>query len=513
MSGDAPSPDPYAERTARGRAPADRRGYRDDYANGRRAEDYRTGGHRTGYRDDYRTGDHPAGDYPAEHLGGQHGRGHRRGHGRDYDDPYQGGHEDDYEQANEHAYEDDYEDGFVGDLTDDDGRPSRGRRGGRAAKQRAARRRRKRAFGVLIVLVLLAGLAGGAYLGLQQLRGIGNVPDYSGDGDGDVVIEVAEGAFTSDIATVLAEQDVVKSGRAFVQAAESVDEIRNVQPGFYRMRTRMSGAAAANLIVSPESRVGQLEIRGGTQLHDVQLPDDTVVPGVMSLIHQASCAELNGESTCVETDALFEAMATADPAELGVPEWTLRWVTDAEPERRLEGLLLPGVYNLKPGSSAVELLKAMLASSTVRLQATAITDETKDTGFAPYELLTMASLIEREGITEDFGKVSRVIYKRLAVPQRLQLDSTVNYPLDRQEVRTNDEARASSSPYNTYRVTGLPPTPIGAPGEAAIAAALEPEPGDWLYFNKCEKDGKSCFSVTQEEHDANVADARARGVF
>jgi len=366
---------------------------------------------------------------------------------------------------------------------------------------------------MFIVLVLLAGLGSGAWFGWQQVRGIGEVRDYAGAGEADVIARVADGASTSDIAAELARLDVVASGKAFVNAAHDNTKIRSVQPGYYRMRTKMSGASAVTMLLEPTSKVGQLEIRGGMQLDDVKLPDGKVTPGILSLISTASTAQLNGTNTQVPPDQLRQAMQATDPAALGVPDWAIPGVRAAEPQRRLEGLIVPGTYHVKPGSSAVELLKSVMDASALRLQATAITDSSKDTGFRPYELLTIASLVEKEGITPDFGKVSRVIYNRLANQQRLQLDSTINYPLDRQEVRTTDSDRLRPGPYNSYLNTGLPPTPIGAPSEKAIVSAIEPEPGAWRFFVKCQPNGASCFAETSEQHQANVEDAKARGVF
>jgi UPF0755 protein len=93
------------------------------------------------------------------------------------------------------------------------------------------------------------------------------------------------------------------------------------------------------------------------------------------------------------------------------------------------------------------------------------------------------------------------------------MDSTVNYPLDLQEVRTNASDRSRAGPYNSYANYGLPPTPIGAPSAKAIEAALRPEAGPWLFFVKCRKDGTSCFSTTLPEHSANVRAAVAAGAF
>jgi UPF0755 protein len=152
-------------------------------------------------------------------------------------------------------------------------------------------------------------------------------------------------------------------------------------------------------------------------------------------------------------------------------------------------------------------------SSALRLQAAGLPNMTEQTGFTPYQVLVIASLVEKEGITADFGKIARVVYNRLALPMPLMFDSTINYRLDRQEVRTTDADRAAPGPYNTYLNMGLPPTPIAAASEKAVAAAIKPEPGGWRFFVKCEKDGRSCFAETDEEHRRNVDDARARGVF
>ncbi len=389
-----------------------------------------------------------------------------------------------------------------------------GRREERQARQsrrRRLRRRRWTVFGVMLTALVLIGAS--TWYGARQLLEMGEIPDYEGAGTNEVVVRVEQGDTTSAIAARLVSEGVVKSARAFTAAAAGVEQVREVRPGYYVMRHRMSGAAAVTQLIEPSSRVGQLAVRSGLQLDDVVLPDGSVIPGILSRISKASCARLNGSSTCVPVEQLRQAMATTEPAALGVPGWATENVALVNPRKRLEGLVMPGNYNVRPGSTAAELLAQVMATSSARLQTVGMPDMADGTGFGPYQILIIASLIQKEGIPADFGKVSRVIYNRLAEGMPLQMDSTINYPLDRQTLTTSDADRATPGPYNTYLKPGLPPSPIGTPSAEALTAAVNPTPGPWRYFVKCRNDGTSCFSVTHEQHRAAVAEARARGVF
>jgi UPF0755 protein len=386
------------------------------------------------------------------------------------------------------------------------------RTGGRRV-QRQIRRRRLRRGVFATVLVVLVLAAGGAFFGVRKLQALREVPDFTGAGDGPTVVQVEDGQSLTAIGVTLARGNVVASVRAFTLAAEADPRARAVQPGYYQLRERMSGSAAVSMLQEPTARVGHLEIRGGEQLDNVTLPGGKAVPGLLSEISRASCAMIRQASTCVSPDDLRAAMSQRDLTQLAVPSWALDPMSRVEPRRRLEGLLVPGPYDLRPGSSAVELLQQVTGTSVARLLAGGFPVSAAGTGFSAYEVLVIASVIEREGITPDFRRVSRVIHNRLAARMPLQMDSTINYPLDQQQVTTSDADRARPGPYNTYLNVGLPASPIGSPSAAAIAAALSPEPGPWRYFVKCQRDGASCFSVTKAEHDAAVRDAAARGVF
>jgi len=362
---------------------------------------------------------------------------------------------------------------------------------------------------VLAVLVLALG---GVLLGVRRLQAWWMVPDFAGVGGARTVVQVDAGQSLTTIGATLVRYNVVASVRAFTRAAEADPRIRAVQPGYYQLRERMSGSAAVAELQEPSARVGHLEIRGGEQLDNIQLPNGKTVPGLLTAISRASCAVIGGVSTCVSPGDLRTAMSQADLHQLVVPPWALDPVARVQPRRRLEGLLVPGDYEVRPGSSAVDLLRQVISTSVARLLAGGFPGSAAGTGHSAYEVLVIASVIEREAITRDFRRVSRVIDNRLTAGMPLQMDSTINYPLDRQQARTSDADRARLGAYNTYLNLGLPVSPIGSPSAAAITAALHPEPGAWRYFVKCQKDGASCFSVTREEHDAAVRDAVARGV-
>jgi UPF0755 protein len=379
-------------------------------------------------------------------------------------------------------------------------------------RQPRRKKRRSPTFWVIAVVVV-ALIGGGAWYGVTQVLDFGGYDDYAGAGESDVVVEVKAGNGTADIGAALKEKDVVASGRAFTAAGEDQPKVKAIQPGFYLLKTKMSGKAAVDRIINKEARVGQLQIRAGTQLDDIKLPDNKVTSGIFSLVSAAGTVEMNGQKAGPTVEELRKVAESADLAQLGAPAWAAPFAMQAEPKRRLEGLIMPGVYNVQPGLSAEELLRKVITDSASTLDGWGMPKLADKTGYTPYQVLIMGSLIEREGIEKDFDKISRVLYKRLADNIKLGFDSTINYVLDAPVVTTDGSARAAPGPYNTYLNLGLTPTPIAATSQAALKAAAAPADGPWVFFVKCQKDGTSCFSVTQAEHDQAAREARARGAF
>ncbi len=132
----------------------------------------------------------------------------------------------------------------------------------------------------------------------------------------------------------------------------------------------------------------------------------------------------------------------------------------------------------------------------------------------PMELLTVASLVEQEGLEADFAKVARVVYNRIKVDMRLQFDSTTQYWLiqtgkGRKKILSSKELKDPANNYSTTTQEGLPPTPISNPGKAALDAASHPAEGSWLYFVVTEANGTSSFADTLPEHERNIEKCRA----
>ena len=176
--------------------------------------------------------------------------------------------------------------------------------------------------------------------------------------------------------------------------------------------------------------------------------------------------------------------------------------------KRLEGLIAPGEYTIDPKSDAKAILKDLITKSAQEYQKTNIESRAQVIGLSPYELLTAASLVEREAPANDFGKVARVILNRLHKPMKLEFDSTVNYDLPEVEVATTDADRNRQTPWNTYAKEGLPETPIASASIKAIEAMENPEEGKWLFFVTVDKNGRTVFSDTYEQHLAAVEEAQ-----
>lgn len=376
-----------------------------------------------------------------------------------------------------------------------------------------ARRRRRVTAGVATVLLVVV-IVGAVFVGSKLWHMFGSQNDYSGNGKRDLVIQIHSGDSTTAIGQTLQERGVVRTVRAFVDAAHGNSAISSIQPGYYRMRTEIPAASAVERLANPDNRVGKLVIPEGRQLDDTtDVKTNAATPGIFTLISRATCVELDGDKRCVPVNDLRAAAGTTPPATLEVPRWAMDSVTRmGNDHRRIEGLIAPGTFNVNPAAPPQKILTTLISASAGEYAKSGLADTAKAMNSTPYDVLVVASLVQREATPQDFPKVARVIYNRLAEHRTLEFDSTVNYPLDRREVATTDADRAEPTAWNTYLSEGLPDTAICSPGTEALSAAEHPEPGDWLYFVTIDAHGTTLFTRDYQQHLANIELAKHNGV-
>ncbi|MGW3103366.1 endolytic transglycosylase MltG [Streptomyces sp. NPDC001100] len=207
-------------------------------------------------------------------------------------------------------------------------------------------------------------------------------------------------------------------------------------------------------------------------------------------------------------EAVDKALALpAGTTKKSIPKAGLKLPNDAEGNP--EGYLFPATYPLKEKATPESLLSFMVNTASRKFNGAPVAAGAQRNAMNVYQAVTIASIVQAEAASKaDMGKVARVIFNRLERGMPLQMDSTINYALNRTTLRTTTSDTRVDSPYNSYQRMGLPPTPIDNPGEDAMRAAINPPPGDWLYFVTV-KPGDTRFAATYEEHQRNVAEFNA----
>ena len=390
----------------------------------------------------------------------------------------------------EHAF-------FAGDDDDDGDEPGE-RRGREDKRGRGGGKPKKRRSGMaclLVVVLLGGGLAGVSYFGYQFYQDrFGDAPDFAGDGNGQQVsVEIPEGALGYKIGQVLKSAGVVKSVDAFVAAQEDNPNGKGIQDGVYTLQKHMSAASAVELMLSPKSRDNLIIAEGRRNADIYRLIDKRL--GV------------KGGTT--------EAVAEKDYKKLGLPAWALNHPNVKDP---LEGFLYPSSYGVSKGQKPEAVLKQMVTRAAAAYKKAGVEKKAESLGLEnPWQLITVASLVQAEGKThEDFRKMAEVVYNRLKptnteTNQLLQFDSSFNYLKNESNIHISEsEINSNKDPYNTYTNKGLPPGPIGNPGDVALEAALNPTKDGWIYFVATDGVSKTEFAKThaqflklKEKFDAN----------
>ncbi len=336
-----------------------------------------------------------------------------------------------------------------------------------------------RVFAVLAVLALV-GIIGVVAAGVWVN---GRVNPSGGQGD-EVALTIPNGSTPQQIGALLAEESII-----------SDDQV-------WRWYLRIKGGGpflAGEYVFNRNSSMDQAidVLEAGPALAEF---DNITIPEGLTV---AEVADRVGASGFLDGTRFAELLASGayrskyQPADIAL----------------LEGLLFPDTYRLEEGEDEEVLLTRMIATLDGIATELGYDDAEARVGRTPYEVLVIASLIEAEAkVDEDRGKISRVIHNRLAEPMSLGIDATVYYALGRKGGALDRTDLDTDSPYNTRKFAGLPPTPIAIPGRASLEAAINPEPGPWLYYVLADASGVHAFSEGYDEFLDNVAAAREKGL-
>ncbi|MGD2102787.1 MAG: endolytic transglycosylase MltG [Acidimicrobiia bacterium] len=343
-----------------------------------------------------------------------------------------------------------------------------------------------------IAIVALAGVvvvAGASYLGRTVGEALG--PQEVGDEPVDVepgvavTVEIPLGSSGQDIGAILAAQGVIRSALEFEVAVRNVEASQRLQAGTYELTTLMDPAdVVAQLVAGPAPAVYRVTVIEGLRVSEI----------LVSLAEQTPHDYGDFESALLEGGVSTSLMDLPDEPEL--VDW--------------EGLLFPDTYEFSASAEPHDILQRMASTMEQRVDSIDWT-AWEELGYSRYEGIVLASLIETEVLLdEERPTVSSVIHNRLEIGMKLDIDATVLYAVGSRDI--SDFDNEVDSPYNTYVVAGLPPTPIATPSRASLEAAAAPEDTPFFFYVLSDLEGHHAFAETIEEHNANVAQARADGV-
>lgn len=384
----------------------------------------------------------------------------------------------------------------------------RHRRSTRRREQRKAERggggRARTFIALFLTLALFGALAGGAYWGYDRISGFFNTPDYTTGGTGHVTVQIATGASATDIANTLFDKGVVKSAKAFVNAARDNRNSQNIQPGFYGLRLKMRAKDALGMLLD---------------LNNKLVTKVTVPEGMISLDIYAALSKASKIPLAQFTEA------AKNPAALGIPDFWFKRGDGKQTAKNLDGFLYPATYEFNPGATAKDMLTAMVTKFNTEMTNLGFVDAVqRNLSISPYEALIAASIAQAEAVQDkDMPLVARVLYNRAYggkfACSCLGLDSAINYYLRLQgkDVKSSEKITTSDQhnpkdPYNTYDFPGMPLGPISNPGEAALKGAMSPTKNDNTYFVTIDKQGTMAYATSLAGHNANIQKACRNGI-
>jgi UPF0755 protein len=363
-------------------------------------------------------------------------------------------------------------------------------------------------FLTLLIVILIAAAAAVAWAKHQ----------YSAPGPSAVAacVRVAPGASLSAVSEQLAEQGVVSNAYIFRAGADYAGKSRDLKFGSYLMPPHSSMEEVVGVITAggPSTCGTEVVFRIGVRENSVILRDMDAATGEFTEQAKYNPGTEAAPEAIASAEAKPDARLRITLAE-GVTSWQVveglkqaGFLGGEIAEVPPEGSLAPDTYEVEKGADRAKLISEMEGRQASILARAWETREADLPYQTPEEALVMASIIEKEtGIPDERRVVASVFVNRMRQGMRLETDPTVIYGITEGRGVLDRGIRASElrrrTPYNTYQIAGLPPTPIANPGKAAIEAAMDPENTDYVFF-VADGSGGHAFGRTLEEHNANV---------
>ncbi len=378
--------------------------------------------------------------------------------------------------------------------------PSRSRREG---VKPAKKKKKSKAKGCLLTfLVFLVLVAVGGYFGYGYVQESLKPVDASSKDY--VTVQIPEGSNVQEIGSTLEKSGLVKHGLIFSLYAK-YKNYSDLKSGYYNLKKSMS----------TDELIQELQKGGTPEPQEPVLASLTIPEGYTLEQIAQTVGQLQGEFkepltseaflAKVQDETFISQLVAKYPNLLGsLP------TKDSGVRYRLEGYLFPATYTIKNSTTVESLIDEMVAAMDKALSPHYTT--IKDKGLTVNELLSIASLVEKEGAkTEDRKTIAGVFYNRLNLGMPLQSNIAILYAEGKlgQKISLADDAAIDTnidSPYNVYTHLGLMPGPVDSPSLDAIEASVNQTKSDYLYFVANVEDGKVYFATTKEEHDQNVAE-------
>lgn len=332
---------------------------------------------------------------------------------------------------------------------------------------------------ILLALVLtFLVLAGAGVLWVQRQV------NPSGASGPSVRVTVEQGMSTSDIAALLETEGIIASADVFKYYAR-LTGVASIEAGAYSLDKNSNLSDVVKVLEGGAAKAEE---------ERVTVPEGLTLPEVARVI-----GEMPGRSA----EKFMEAANGG----------TIRSQYQPAGNNSLEGLILPETYFVAKGDDESAILRKMVDAFDSLATQLNLTGAAARFGITPYQAVIVASLVEREArVDEDRGKVARVIYNRLERKMQLQIDATVLYALNRPQESVSFKDREVNSPYNTYRIPGLPPGPIASPGRKSLEATATPTAGNWIYYVLTDANGRHSFTADDREFQNLVNVCIAKGL-